>query len=307
MPVTQLIRFSLTVADLAGAAAFYRDSLGLELGPERAFRDPIWNNLLGLEPDTAARTISVSIGDQSLELVAFDARGEPYPSNRASNDQWFQHFALVCHEIARTAERLNDGGSGNKVTKGPPVKLPPNTGGVTAFKFRDPEGHPLELISFPPGVGAAIWQEARGEGILGCDHTAIAVMDLDRSIAFYSGLLGFRVASRSLNHGTEQDRLDDLVGCTVDVVALEPAIVDTPHVELLHYRMPTGRASASPIQANDVASARQVHKVDDLGTLVERLKANGTTFVSPGMVMLNDGKKAAAVLDPDGHMILLVE
>lgn len=307
MPVTQLIGFGLTVADLAGTAAFYRDSLGLELGPERAFRDPIWNSLLGLEPDTTARTINVLIGDQSLELVAFDSPGQPYPSQRASNDQWFQHFALVCHDIARTSERLNDGGSGGEITKDPPVRLPPNTGGVTAFKFRDPEGHPLELISFPPGVGAAIWQEARGERILGCDHTAIAVMNLDRSIAFYGGLLGLRVASRSLNYGTEQDRLDDLVGCTVDVVSLESAIVGTPHVELLHYRMPTGRASESPIHANDVASARQTHKVDDLGTLVERLKAKGTTFVSPGIVMLKDGGKAAAVLDPDGHMILLVE
>ncbi|ODR96565.1 hypothetical protein AUC70_14945 [Methyloceanibacter stevinii] len=44
------------------------------------------------------------------------------------------------------------------VTAGAPVLLPPNTGSVTAFKFRDPEGHPLELISFPDGVGDARWQ-----------------------------------------------------------------------------------------------------------------------------------------------------
>src|SRR5690606_22189690 len=139
-----------------------------------------------------------------------------------------------------------------------------------------------------------------------CDHTAISVMNLDRSLHFYADLLGFRIASRSLNQGPEQDRLDDLPGCLVDVVALEPTIITTPHVELLHYRMPPGRPAASAIQASDVASVRQIHKVDDLGALVERLSAEGTMFVSTGVVMLKDGA-AAAIRDPDGHMILLVE
>jgi catechol 2,3-dioxygenase-like lactoylglutathione lyase family enzyme len=307
MPVTHLIGFSLTVADLAGTAAFYRDSLGLETGPERSFHDPVWNSLLGLEPDTSARAIDVLIGHQTVELLAFAPPGQPYPSERASNDQWFQHFALVSSDIESTWERLNSGGSECEITRGPPVLLPPNTGSVTAFKFRDPEGHPLELISFPPGVGAPVWQKARGGGILGCDHTAISVIDLDRSLHFYTHLLGFRIAGRSLNHGPEQDRLDDLPGCEVDVVALEPTTVTTPHVELLHYRMPPGRVSSTVIQVNDVASVRQLHKVDDLSTLVERLIAEGTIFVSPGIVMLKDATAAAAVRDPDGHMILLIE
>ncbi len=133
------------------------------------------------------------------------------------------------------------------------------------------------------------------------------MIDLDRSLHFYTHLLGFRIAGRSLNHGPEQDRLDDLPGCEVDVVALEPTTVTTPHVELLHYRMPPGRVSSTVIQVNDVASVRQLHKVDDLSTLVERLIAEGTIFVSPGIVMLKDATAAAAVRDPDGHMILLIE
>lgn len=307
MPVTHLIGFSVTVADLAGTAAFYRDSLGLRIGPERVFLDPVWNTLYGLEPGTTVRAVDVLIGRQVVELVAFDPPGRSYPKKRESNDQWFQHFALVSKNIAETWERLNSGGLRDEITRDGPVELPPNTGSVTAFKFRDPEGHPLELISFPPGVGAAVWQTARGQGILGCDHTAISVTDLERSLRFYTDLLGFRVAGRSLNHGPEQDRLDDLQGCEVDVVALEPTTVATPHLELLHYRRPPGRTSLSGFWANDVASVRQFQKVDNLDALVEQLIAEGTTFVSLGKVTLRSGRAAATIRDPDGHIIVLVE
>jgi len=305
MAVTQLIRVSITVADLAGTAAFYRDQLGLKVGPEQTLGDSAWNSLLGLDAGTTARAIDVTLGEHVLKLVAFDPPGHPYPTERASNDQWFEHVALVTGDITAVWQRLERRSPG-VITKGDPVLLPPNTGSVTAFKFRDPEGHPLELIFFPKGVGDPIWQQTSGTGILGYDHTAISVVDVDRSVAFYTNLLGFHVGGRSLNQGPEQDRLDGLTACQVDVVALQPANVATPHVELLHYRTPRGRTRAAEVKANDVASARQVHKVDDLDALVGRLEAEGIAFVSPGVVTLKDGGKAASIRDPDGHMILLM-
>lgn len=305
MPVTQFLKVSITVADLARTAAFYRDWLGLEIGPERTLEDSAWTSLLGLKQGTAARAVEVVIGQQVLELVAFDLPGRPYSSECASNDQWFQHVALVTGDIAMVWKRLR-GGSPGAITKGPPVLLPPNTGSVTAFKFRDPEGHPLELISFPPGVGDSQWQSKRHSGIVGYDHSAIAVMDIERSIDFYTELLGFKMGGQSLNAGVEQDCLDGLTDCEVDVVALRPALLVTPHLELLHYRTPTGRASTWEVRANDVTSTRQVHKVDHFDALVGRLEAEGVTFVSQG-ITLKDDKRAAAIRDPDGHMIVLVE
>ena len=305
MAVTQLIRVSITVADLAGTAAFYRDALGLKIGSEQQLGDPAWNRLLGLDEGTTARAVDVAIGRKILKLVAFDPPGAPYPPERASNDQWFEHVALVTGDITAVWETLMRA-SPEVITKGAPVLLPPNTGSVTAFKFRDPEGHPLELIFFPEGVGDPLWHQGTSAGIRGYDHTAIAVMDLDQSLAFYTGLLGFHIGGRSLNTGPEQDRLDGLTGCEVDVVPLQPAAVATPHVELLHYRTPPGRAATRAVKANDVAAARQVHAVDDLFALVRGLEAADAPFVSPGIVTLEHGGKAAAVRDPDGHMIVLM-
>jgi catechol 2,3-dioxygenase-like lactoylglutathione lyase family enzyme len=306
MAVTQLIRVSITVADLAGTAAFYRDALGLVVGAEQTLGDPAWSRLLGLDEGTTARAVDVAVGEKTLKLVAFDSPGAPYPAERASNDQWFEHVALVTGDITAVWERLERGAPG-VITVGEPVLLPPNTGGVTAFKFRDPEGHPLELIFFPEGVGDPLWQQGAGGGIRGYDHTAISVMDVDRSLAFYEGLLGFHVGGRSLNQGPEQDHLDGLIGCEVDVVALQPAEVPTPHVELLHYRTPPGRTAPKAVKANDVAAARQIHAVDYLFALVRRLEAADAPFVSPGIVTLKNGGKAAAVRDPDGHVMVLIE
>jgi len=305
MAVTRLLRVSITVADLAGMTAFYRDGLGLEVGPEQKLGDPAWNRLLGLDEGTTARAADVAVGQKILKLVAFDPPGAPYPPERASNDQWFEHVALVTGDISAVWERLMRK-SPEVITEGAPVLLPPNTGSVTAFKFRDPEGHPLELIFFPAGVGDPLWHQGTSAGIRGYDHTAVSVMDVDRSVAFYEGLLGFHIGGRSLNTGPEQDRLDGLSGCKVDVVALQPAEVATPHVELLHYRTPPGRTASRVVMANDLAAARQVHAVDDLVGLVRLLEAADSPFVSPGIVTLKDGGKAAAVRDPDGHMIVLM-
>ena len=306
MPVATLISVSLTVSDITEAVAFYRDSLGLMVGAEQTLEDPAWTSLLGLKPGTRVRAADIVIGQQTIQLTEIDPPGKPYPPERASNDQWFQHVALVSGDIAAVWKGLALGSPG-AITRGAPVTLPPSTGSVTAFKFRDPEGHPLELISFPPGVGDPQWQNKNHSGIIGYDHTAISVMDVARSIAFYTGLLGFKIGGRSLNTGIEQDRLDGLTDCEVDVVTLASASLATLHVELLHYRRPNGRTSNSEVRVTDVASTRQVHKVNNLDALVGQLETESVTFVSPGMVTLRGGAKAVAIRDPDGHMITLME
>jgi len=306
MHVSEFLRVSITVADLARAEAFYAEGLGFVPDDEAIIDDPQWARLMGLPSTATACSLRMRLGAQEVELVAFDPPGRPYPDIRAANDRWFQHIAIVVDDIESVAARL-ERLSAVPISIGGPQLLPANTGGVTAFKFRDPEGHPLELLHFPSGVGDAAWHLREGLQPLGYDHSAIVVNDVERSLSFYTELLGFRVGGRSLNTGIEQDHLDGLTHCVVDVVGLEPAEVPTPHIELLCYRQPPGRAPVDDIQANDIASTRQVHRVDDLDGLLGRLKAAGATFISPGIITLDAGGRAATIRDPDGHMIVLTQ
>jgi catechol 2,3-dioxygenase-like lactoylglutathione lyase family enzyme len=306
MHVSELLRIGMTVSDLRRAEAFYRDGIGFVRENESVIDDPAWARLMGVDSAVTVRAVGMRLGAQEIELVAVDPPGRPYPDTRAANDRWFQHIAIVVRDIKGVSARLERLSSSPISTDGPQL-LPANTGGVTAFKFRDRDGHPLELLSFPPGVGDAAWHRGEGSGPLGYDHSAIVVGDLERSLSFYTDLLGFRVGGRSLNTGVEQDHLDGLNDCLVDVVGLEPADVPTPHLELLHYRQPPGRAPSDDVQATDIASTRQVYRVNDLDGVVGRLKDAGTVFVSPGIVTLDAGGRAASVRDPDGHMIVLTQ
>ena len=306
MHVSEFLRVGMTVSDLRRAEAFYRDGLGFVPGNETVVDDPAWARLMGVDSAVTVRAADMRLGAQEIELLAVDPTGGPYPDVRAANDRWFQHIAIVVADIEGVSARLERLSSSPISTNGPQL-LPANTGGVTAFKFRDPDGHPLELLFFPPGVGDTAWHQRVGSVVLGYDHSAIVVEDLERSLSFYTGLLGFDVGGRSLNKGVEQDHLDGMNDCVVDVVGLVPADVPTPHLELLHYREPSTRAQAADVRATDIASTRQVHRVDDLDGLVARFRKAGAGFVSPGIVTLDAGGRAAAVRDPDGHMIVLMQ
>lgn len=269
----RLDRVSLNVADLAAATAFYVGALGFEAAPA-VDADPRLAGLLG------ARTLRVVLlrrGQQCLELAMLDPPGASYPADSHSNDLWFQHCALVTDDIAAAYGRLYRFPF-TPISRHGPQALP---GGIIAFKFRDTDGHPLELIEFPR-------PDPRTD--VGVDHSALSVADPERSIAFYADRLGLSVQSRQVNRGSAQDALDDLDGVAVDVVSLV-AKSPAPHVELLGYRTPRGRAS--PVaRSSAIAASRLVFATDALDSW-------------NGAVTLADGTRACLIQDPDGHALLL--
>lgn len=175
----------------------------------------------------------VALGAQTIELApASDRGGEPAPSNGTG----FQHCALVVADMEAAYAHLSEVPGWTPISRAGPERLPARSGGVSAFKFRDPDGHPLELLAFPPEAVPPIWRDRPGL-FLGIDHTAITVADTERAVAFYAGL-GFRVASRGLNRGPEQARLDAVDDPVVEVTGLTPPGGAAPHLELLCYRAP---------------------------------------------------------------------
>ena len=103
---------------------------------------------------------------------------------------------------------------------------------MIAFKFRDHDGHSLELLAFPEGHVPGPWRTGIGTGpFLGVDHTAIAVSDSARSARFFGSVFGFRTGGRTENRGSEQVDLDNVDGVHVSVTQLARGL-PAPRMEL---------------------------------------------------------------------------
>jgi catechol 2,3-dioxygenase-like lactoylglutathione lyase family enzyme len=302
--VRRLARFSLTTADPEPLAAFYEEALGFERIGEEARAGEGFAKLMGIA-GARARVVRLRLGRQEVELMGFAPPGWAYPLGSAVTDPLFQHLAIVVADMSAAYTCLSAQGGWLPISTAGPEQLPASSGGVMAFKFRDPDGHPLELLGFPPERTPAAWQGRRGGDLfLGIDHSAITVADTERSIAFYQRL-DLSVAGRSLNQGPEQERLDAVRGAIVEVTALNPAGMQTPHLELLCYRAATSR-TAMTTRSNHVAATRLVLETGSAAVLAELCAGAAGRLVSPGPVSQEDGSLAALLRDPDGHNLLLL-
>ena len=296
--IQRLLRIERNTTNLERAIAFHRDALGFRVEDANA-APPAWTLLPGL-CDTPPRCARLSLGAQMLVLTEFP-NAAPYPADSASNDLCFQHCAIVVDDMDVACGRVMQHGAA-PITQDGPQTLPPSTGSVTAFKFRDPEGHPLELIAFPQGIGDPVWHSMRTSGsILGIDHSAISIADVERSTLFYT-LLGMSVAARGVNRGAEQQRLDNLVDVEVDVIAMQGA-TRTPHLELLDYRHPRGRANPSTA-LTVVAADRLVWLAEKTDVLLDAL-TDGDFADAIGASGFIGGTTVALLRDPDGHLLVL--
>jgi catechol 2,3-dioxygenase-like lactoylglutathione lyase family enzyme len=305
--VVEVERISLTAADLDRTERFYRDGLGFVTVGRRHVEDPAVARLFGVA-GAVIDSLVMRVGSDKVEFLQYHPPGRPYPEGSRSPDLWFQHFAIVVSNMDAAFERLHRVAL-TPISSGGPQTLPEQNGRVRAFKFRDPDGHPLELLYFPPRQGRPLWHRSDdGRVFLGIDHSAIDVSDTTASEAFYGGLLGMTIAYEVTNRGPIQDALDGTKGTVVRITGLRPGSPNGPGIEFLDYRAPSaGRPTPADTASNDIVHAHLVLRVDDLAWQVHRLDDNHVRFVSPGIVALGDGTDAAMVRDPDGHVLLLEE
>lgn len=303
--------FALTVADLDRSVAFYENALRFRKVSERTIVDRNYDYVTGVF-GTRLRTAVLQLGDETIQLEQFiSPAGRPIPVDSRSNDLWFQHFAVVVSDMERAHQHVQK--FDVQSISSAPQTIPESNraaAGIKAWKFRDPDGHPLELLWFPPGKGSAKWQGAGERLFLGIDHSAITVSSTERSTAFYRDLIGFEVVGGGVNTGPTQEQLDNAFGAVVRITGLRPERPEGPGLEFLQYVTPTGgRPAPGDTRSNDLAATRVVVEVDDLRALVDKLQRHGVTFVSPDVVTLDNQpyRHYLTVKDPDGHAVVLVQ
>jgi catechol 2,3-dioxygenase-like lactoylglutathione lyase family enzyme len=321
--VQAVVSVGLTVSDLDRSVRFYRDVLTFEELCENEAAGEVLEHVVGVF-GARVRTAKMRLGGETLELTEYlSPVGRPIPLDSKSNDRWFQHVAIVVRDMDQAYARLREHKVAHAST-GPQTLPDWNHGaaGIRAFYFKDPDGHVLEILSFPLGKGDAKWHAAGDDLFIGIDHTAIVVGDTERSLDLYRDLLGLRLAGESENYGTEQEHLNNVFGARLRITSLRAHT--GPGVELLEYLSPTGgRPFPDDARANDFVHWETALATNDIDQLASRLRSARTAFVSPGVVAgvpTSDlatnhaspdpafaASKNLVLQDPDGHVLHLIQ
>jgi catechol 2,3-dioxygenase-like lactoylglutathione lyase family enzyme len=309
LPVVAVDAVGMTVSNMDRALAFYTGVLPFVKTSDAEVSGRPYELLTGVF-GARSRVVRLALGEEQIELTEFLApKGRRIPPDVRANDRIFQHIAIVVRDIAQAYAVLR--GHGVEHASTGPQRLPdwnPNAGGISAFYFRDPDGHFLELIEFPPDKGLAKWREKRDALFLGIDHTAIVVGDTDAALALYRDIFGLTVAGESDNYDVEQEHLNNVFGARLRITALRAA--RGPGLELLEYLAPRdGRPAPIDLRANDVAHWETTLVAPDLSALITLARKHQLSPVSPGPVAgvpaVLQLSTAALVRDGDGHGLRL--
>ena len=297
----------MTVSDMERSVAFYSRVLGFETVSNVEVQGEAWERLQGVF-GLRMRVVRMRLGDEAIELTEYlTPRGRPVPADSRSNDRWFQHVAIIVSDMDRAYARLRE--ARVEHASPAPQRLPdwnPSAGGIRAFYFKDPDGHPLEILWFPPGKGDPRWHRPSERLFLGIDHTAIVVADTEASLRCYRDALGLRVAGESDNHGLEQERLNSVFGARLRITGLRAAA--GPGIELLEYQTPRdGRPVPADARANDLAHWQTALVTVDAEAAYRALRGGACAPLSPGVVATPDRElgfgKGFLISDPDGHVL----
>jgi len=307
--VTAVDSVALTVSDVDRSMTFYTQVLDFRVESDREVSGEGYEQLFGVF-GVRVRVARLALGDEHLELLQFlTPRGRPIPVDAHANDRDFQHVAIIVSDMAAAYARLRRFKVEHASTG--PQRLPdwnPNAGGIEAFYFRDPDGHFLEVLSFPPGKGSAKWHSGGSRLFLGIDHTAIVVADTEASLRYYHDILGMRLAGTSENFGTEQEHLNNVFGARLRISTLR--LDSGPGVELLEYLTPRdGREAPVDGRATDLWYWQVNFRAPDPAASESVLRAAHAQFVSSRTVELNEAAlgfhSGVIARDPDGHADLI--
>jgi catechol 2,3-dioxygenase-like lactoylglutathione lyase family enzyme len=313
--VAQLVKsvetVGMTVGNMDRSEEFFSKVLSFERISDVEVHGSEYEKLQGVF-GLRMRVVRMKLGAEMIELTQYLApEGRPIPADWRSNDHWFQHIAIVVSDMDKAYQHLRVHKVRHASTG--PQTIPVSNkaaAGIRAFYFKDPDGHNLEIIYFPPGKGDARWQQKSDQLFLGIDHTAIVVSNTQNSLKFYRDILGLKLAGESMNSGTEQEHLNNVSGARLHISGLRAK--NGPGVEFLEYLMPRdGRPAPKDTRANDLWHWQTTVSTTGAEAAARSFNASRGRIISPGVAQIADKTfgftKGFLARDPDGHGLQFIE
>lgn len=138
--------------------------------------------------------------------------------------------------------------------------------------------------------------------ITAADHTGFTVANIEESLAFWQGVLGFELSHRVHQKGELASEVTGVPGAEILIAVLK---APGHRIELLQYLAPPERQRTA-LRPCDVGSVHVALVVDNLEAVLETIAASGwKTAGQPQTLQTgpNAGRRVVYVRDPDGTTI----
>jgi catechol 2,3-dioxygenase-like lactoylglutathione lyase family enzyme len=306
-------KVTITVSDVDRVKHFYEDAFGAKQIQSNIFKGRQMKALFNIsDPSCEVKTVMLEIGHEFVELQSFKGKTikpAPIPEDSRSNDLWFQHIAIVVPDMDNAFEVIHRKMAVFVSTS--PQTLPnyiTAAAGISAFYFRDPDGHNIEIIHFPNGKGNPKWQSDTTATFAGIDHTAIGIRNTEEAYTFYRDILGMTVGGHSENYGTEQEHLNQVFGARLWITGMKAS--DGIGIEFLQYLAPPGgRKYPANSHVYDLWSWQTTARVNNIEDVYKKCLVSKFRIISRGLVSIHNKNmsftKAFLVRDIDGHLVLV--
>jgi catechol 2,3-dioxygenase-like lactoylglutathione lyase family enzyme len=156
---------------------------------------------------------------------------------------------------------------------------------------------------------SAMWIVGRAQAepaVTAVGSVGMTVLDMERSIAFYAGVLAFEKVSDVEIWGDDYERLQGVFGLGMRVVRMR---LGDESIELTEYLTPRGRPVPADSRGNDRWFQHIAIIVSDMDRAYARLREHRVQHASPAPQRLPDwnvnaaGIRAFYFRDPDGHFL----
>jgi catechol 2,3-dioxygenase-like lactoylglutathione lyase family enzyme len=158
-------------------------------------------------------------------------------------------------------------------------------------------------------IAALLLQTSLFAQVTKVESIGITVKEMERSVKFYTEVLGFNKVSDVEYNGESVEKLEGIFGINIRVVRLQ---LGDEFIDLTDYLTTGGRSIPEDAKSNDLSFQHIAIVVSDMNKAFQQVKKFNVEFVStspqtlPKSIPAAEGIKAFYFHDPDNHNLELI-
>jgi len=283
---SEINQVGITIRDVEGNLALYRDTLGLKIECDFEASGPAWERVTGIHGVKFRRITLKKEGIDTGKITLhnfFTPQSRPFPVDRKPYDIGLYDFGFEATNIDKSYKLVIERGFNFDSTVQPVI-----IGGNTVAREAS--------IQAPDGVHVMLAQilykpsETQEEGHIissEMDHVVLVVRDYERSLRFYRDILGLKPIIETVLEGEPTDLITRVSQARLKVCLLRKEKVNAGKVEIIQYLSHKGKSLPNDTSLYDCGLRFITFKVVDLEKVYNFLRSKEISFISePGLVTM---------------------